>query len=148
MWSFDEICCNKLDMLLSEGNECAEEILILGRAFSIQIYVEWANGNNYQWFFNSSREIFEHMSYSNKVLQRLPGIKMNIATVQWHQCTPVPDHFTVLPTLFASNDGTKWPNHSVKFSWKVLDVNISGKMLLPFFVQFVMYSCPGTKIVL
>ena len=95
---FDEICHNKIRYAYGMEYERAEEITIFEGVLSVQVDVEHINGNGYQEFFNSCREILEQIrSCSDEVLKWLPGIKMS-AAFQCHQCPEVPTHFTVLPT--------------------------------------------------
>ena len=99
---FDEICHNKIRYAYGIEYECAEEITIFERVLSVQVDVEHVNGNVYQEFFNSCREILEQIRLcSDEVLKWLPGIKMK-AALQCHQCPEVPTHFTVLPTSLST----------------------------------------------
>ena len=99
---FDEICHNKIRYAYGMEYERAEEITILERVLSVQVDVEHVNGNGYQEFFNSCREILEQIRLcSDEVLKWLPGIKMS-AALQCHQCPEVPTHFTVLPTSLST----------------------------------------------
>ena len=99
---FDEICHNKIRYAYGMEYERAEEITIFERVLSVQVDVEHVNGNGYQEFFNSCREILEQIrSCSDEVLKWLPGIKMSVA-LQCHQCPEVPTHFTVLPTSLST----------------------------------------------
>ena len=99
---FDEICHNKIRYAYGMEYERAEEITIFERVLSVQVDVEHVNGNGYQEFFNSCREILEQIrSYSDEVLKWLPGIKMS-AALQCHQCPEVPTHFTLLPTSLST----------------------------------------------
>ena len=99
---FDEICHNKIRYAYGMEYERAEEITFFERVLSVQVYVEHVNGNGYQEFFNSCREILEQIrSCSDEVLKWLPGIKMSVA-LQCHQCPEVPTHFTVLPTSLST----------------------------------------------
>ena len=95
---FDEICHNKIRYAYGMEYERAEEITIYERVLSVQVDVEHVNGNDYQEFFYSCREILEQIRLcSDEVLKWLPGIKMK-AALQCHKCPEVPTHFTVLPT--------------------------------------------------
>ena len=95
---FDEICCNKIRYAYGMEYERTEEITIYERVLSVQVDFEHVIGNEYQEFFNSCREILEHIRlYSDEVLMWLPGIKMTVA-FQCHQCPKAPTHFVVLPT--------------------------------------------------
>ena len=68
----------------------------------MQVDVRHVNGNNYQEFFNSCREILEQIRLcSDEVLKWLPGIKMS-AAFQCYQCPEGPTHFTVLPTSLST----------------------------------------------
>ena len=99
---FDEICHNKIRYAYGMESERAEEITIFERVLSVQVDVEHVNGNGYQAFFNSSREILEKIRLcSDEVLKWLPGIKMSVA-FQCHQCPNAPTHFTVLPTSLST----------------------------------------------
>ena len=94
---FDEICHNKIRYAYGMEYERAEEITIFERVLSVQVDVEHVNGNGYQEFFSSCREILEHISLcSDEVLKWLPGIKMSLS-IQCHQCPEVPTHFTIMP---------------------------------------------------
>ena len=95
---FDEICHNKIRYAYGMEYERAEEITIFEKVLSVQVDVRHVNGNGYQEFFNSCREILEQIrSCSDEVLKWLPGIELS-AALQCHQCPKVPTHFTVLPT--------------------------------------------------
>ena len=99
---FDEICHNKIRYAYGMEYERAEEISIFEKVLSVQVDARHVNGNGYQEFFNSCREILEQIrSCSDEVLQWLPGIKMS-AALQCHQCPEVPTHFTVLPTSLST----------------------------------------------
>ena len=99
---FDEICHNKIRYAYGMEYERAEEITIFERVLSVQVDVEHVNGNVYQEFFNSCREILEQIRLcSDEILKWLPGIKMS-AALQCHQCPELPTHFTVLPTSLST----------------------------------------------
>ena len=99
---FDQICHNKIKYAYGVEYERAEEITIFEKVLSVQVDVRHVNGNNYQEFFNSCREILEQIRLcSDEVLKWLPEIKMN-AAFQCHQCPEVPTHFTKLPTSLST----------------------------------------------
>ena len=99
---FDELCYNKIRYAYGVEFERAEELTIFERVLSVQVNVEHINGNGYQEFFNSCREILEQIRLcSGEVLKWLPGIKMS-AALQCHQCPEGPTHFTVLPTSLST----------------------------------------------
>ena len=99
---FDIICHNKIKYAYGVETERAEEITIFEKVLSVQVDVRHVNGNNYQEFFNSCREILEQIRLcSDEVLKWLPEIKMS-AAFQCHQCPEVPTHFTVLPTSLST----------------------------------------------
>ena len=99
---FDKICHNKIKYAYGVEYERAEEITIFEKVLSVQVDVRHVNGNNYQEFFNSCREILEQIRLcSDEVLKWLPEIKMS-AAFQCHQCPEVPTHFTVLPTSLST----------------------------------------------